>query len=191
MKYDPLPLLHRASSPWGDLLLAATDQGLCSMWFAQGQKHLPDMSAWPTGSNAHITLAQAQLAEYFAGQRRVFDVPLDLRAGTAFQQSVWRAILAIPMGQVVSYGSIAHSLNNPAAVRAVGAATGRNPVGIIVPCHRVVGATGALTGYAGGIDRKIALLQLEGASTAAPQAHTAPKITNTASLQPQLQASLI
>jgi methylated-DNA-[protein]-cysteine S-methyltransferase len=165
MKYTPPPLLHRAPSPWGDLLLAATPQGLCSMWFAHGQKHLPDMRHWPAGRNAHIDQAQAQLAEYFAGQRRVFDVPLDLSAGTAFQQSVWRAILAIPMGQVVSYGSIAQSLRNPAAVRAVGAATGRNPVGIIVPCHRVVGATGALTGYAGGLERKIALLQLEGAST--------------------------
>jgi methylated-DNA-[protein]-cysteine S-methyltransferase len=172
MKYDPAPLLHRTPSPWGDLLLAATPKGLCSMWFAHGQKHVPDMSAWPTGRNAYIDLAQAQLTEYFAGQRRVFDVPLDLSAGTAFQQSVWRAILTIPMGQVVSYGSIAHGLNNPAAVRAVGAATGRNPVGIIVPCHRVVGATGALTGYAGGIDRKIALLQLEGASTV--PLHTAP-----------------
>ena len=165
MKYATKPLLHRTPSPWGDLLLAATPQGLCSMWFAQGQKHLPDMNAWPAGRNAWIDQAQAQLEEYFAGKRRVFDVPLDLSAGTEFQQSVWRAILAIPMGQVVSYGSIAHSLNNPAAVRAVGAATGRNPVGIIVPCHRVVGATGALTGYAGGLARKIALLQLEGANT--------------------------
>lgn len=181
MKYPTPPLLHRTPSPWGDLLLAATPHGLCSMWFAHCQKHVPDMSAWPAGRNAWIDQAQAQLEEYFAGQRRAFDVPLDLSAGTAFQQSVWRAILTIPMGKVVSYSSIAQGLNNPAAVRAVGAATGRNPVGIIVPCHRVVGATGALTGYAGGLERKVALLKLEGASTMPPR----PK-----SLQP-LQASLI
>ena len=180
MKYDIPPLLHRTTSPWDDLLLAATPKGLCGVWF-DNQKHFPELKAWPAGRNTWIDQAQVQLAEYFSGQRRLFDVPLDLGAGTAFQQSVWRAILAIPMGQVVSYGSIAQGLNNPAAVRAVGAATGRNPVGIIVPCHRVVGATGALTGYAGGIDRKIALLQLEGANTVPLQ--TAPA--------QHLQASLV
>ncbi len=174
MKYATKPLVHRTPAPWGNLLLAATPQGLCGMWFAQGQKHLPDMSTWPAGRNEYTTQALAQLEEYFAGQRRVFNVPLDLSAGTAFQQSVWRTILTIPLGQVVSYGSIAHSLNNPAAVRAVGAATGRNPVGIIVPCHRVVGATGALTGYAGGLERKVALLKLEGASTVPPQSKPPP-----------------
>jgi methylated-DNA-[protein]-cysteine S-methyltransferase len=172
MKYNSLPLLHRAASHWGDLILAATPKGLCGVWF-DNQKHFPELKAWPVGRNTWIDQAQAQLAEYFAGQRRVFDVPLDLGAGTEFQQSVWRAILTIPIGQVVSYGSIALSLNNPAAVRAVGAATGRNPVGIIVPCHRVVGATGALTGYAGGLERKIALLKLEGANT------VAQKVTST------------
>jgi methylated-DNA-[protein]-cysteine S-methyltransferase len=161
--YNPPPLLHRAPSPWGELILAATANGLCSMWFAHGQKHVPDMRGWPTGRNSYIDQAQAQLSEYFAGQRSVFDVQLDLTAGTAFQQSVWRAILTIPMGQVTSYSSIAQAINNPAAVRAVGAATGRNPVGIIVPCHRVVGVGGALTGYAGGLERKTALLQLENA----------------------------
>ena len=185
MKYDIPPLLHRTTSPWGDLLLAATPKGLCGVWF-DNQKHFPELKAWPTGRNAYIDQAQAQLGDYFAGQRRVFDVPLDLSAGTAFQQSVWRAILAIPMGQVVSYGSIAHSLNNPAAVRAVGAATGRNPVGIIVPCHRVVGATGALTGYAGGLERKVALLKLECANTIPPST-LSPSIKTP---QP-LQASLI
>ena len=157
----PLPLLHRATSPLGDILLAATDKGLYGLWF-DGQKHLPDMSAWPTGRNAVIDLAQQQMQEYFAGQRRSFDLPLDLSAGTAFQQSVWQALLAIPCGGHSSYGAIAQRIRNPKAVRAVGAAVGRNPISVIVPCHRVLGADGSLTGYAGGLARKTALLQREG-----------------------------
>jgi methylated-DNA-[protein]-cysteine S-methyltransferase len=172
MKNTVLPLLHRSPSPWGDLLIAATDQGLCGVWF-DGQKHLPDISAWPAGRNGFTDLAVQQLGEYFAGQRTQFDIALDLRAGTAFQQSVWRALLTIDCGQHTSYGAIAQRIHNPAAVRAVGAAVGRNPVGIIVPCHRVLGADGSLTGYAGGLERKTALLQLEGvlpAQTAVAQA---------------------
>ena len=103
---------------------------------------------------------------YFAGQLRAFDVPLDLSAGTPFQQSVWAALLNIPSGQSQSYGDLARHLNNPKAVRAVGAAVGRNPVGIIVPCHRILGAGGQLTGYAGGLWRKQALLKLEGHAAA-------------------------
>jgi methylated-DNA-[protein]-cysteine S-methyltransferase len=161
MKNTTFPLLHRTASPLGDLLLAATEQGLCGLWF-DGQKHMPDMQGWPTGRNAVIDEAQQQMAQYFAKQRTVFDLPLDLRVGTAFQQSVWRALLAIASGQHSSYGSIAQRISNPKAVRAVGAAVGRNPISVIVPCHRVLGASGALTGYAGGLDRKTALLQLEG-----------------------------
>jgi methylated-DNA-[protein]-cysteine S-methyltransferase len=104
-----------------------------------------------------------QLALYFAGQRHDFDLPLDLSGGTEFQQAVWRALLTIPSGQTTSYGQISQSISNPMAVRAVGAAVGRNPISIIVPCHRVLGADGSLTGYAGGLDRKTALLRLEGA----------------------------
>ncbi len=162
MKTTTFPLLHRTASPLGDILLAATDQGLCGLWFADGQKHMPDMHGWPTGHNAVIDLAQQQMAQYFAKQRTVFDLPLDLRVGTPFQQAVWRALLAIGSGQHSSYGSIAKHIGNPQAVRAVGAAVGRNPISVIVPCHRVLGASGALTGYAGGLERKTALLQLEG-----------------------------
>ena len=103
------------------------------------------------------------MREYFAGTRTAFELPLDLQGGTVFQQSVWQALLSIPRGGTTSYGVISRSIGQPAAVRAVGAAVGRNPVSIVVPCHRVLGAGGALTGYAGGLDRKTALLRLEGA----------------------------
>jgi methylated-DNA-[protein]-cysteine S-methyltransferase len=162
MKTITFPLLHRTSSPLGDILLAATDQGLSGLWFADGQKHMPDMHGWPTGRNTVIEQAQQQMQQYFAKQRAVFDLPLDLRVGTPFQQSVWHALLSIASGQHSSYGNIAKHIGNPQAVRAVGAAVGRNPISVIVPCHRVLGASGALTGYAGGLERKTALLQLEG-----------------------------
>jgi methylated-DNA-[protein]-cysteine S-methyltransferase len=167
MKTTVFPLLHRIPSPWGQLLLAATDTGLCGVWF-DGQKHLPQAAAWPTGHNTFIDQATLQLKEYFAGQRTAFNITLDLSAGTAFQQSVWQALLSISFGQHSSYSAIAQRIGNPAAVRAVGAAVGRNPVGIIVPCHRVLGADGALTGYAGGLERKTALLKLEGVLPAKP-----------------------
>jgi methylated-DNA-[protein]-cysteine S-methyltransferase len=172
MKTTTFPLLHRATSPLGDILLAATDHGLCGLWFADGQKHMPDMYGWPTGCNTVIEQAQQQMQQYFAKQRSAFELPLDLRAGTPFQQSVWRALLGIASGQHSSYGSIAKHIGNPQAVRAVGAAVGRNPISVIVPCHRVLGASGALTGYAGGLERKAALLQLEGVllATAGAQA---------------------
>jgi len=112
--------------------------------------------------NALMGRAAQQLNEYFAGKRTHFDLPLDLGSGTAFQQSVWRNLLKIPAGKTVSYGAISHSIGKPKAMRAVGAAVGRNPFSIVVPCHRVIGSDGALTGYAGGLDRKVALLTLEG-----------------------------
>lgn len=115
-----------------------------------------------------LKLAARQLSEYFTGQRSAFDVPLDLRRGTAFQQSVWQALLAISHGDVVSYGEISRRIGNPTAVRAVGGAIGRNPLSIVVPCHRVTGGSGALTGYAGGLERKTALLRLEGARREQP-----------------------
>jgi methylated-DNA-[protein]-cysteine S-methyltransferase len=154
-------LLHRAATPLGDILLAASDQALCGLWF-DGQKHLPDMTGWPAGHNAVIDRAVQQMQQYFANQRSGFDLPLDLSAGTAFQQAVWQALLSIPCGQHSSYGAIALRIRNPKAVRAVGAAVGRNPISVIVPCHRVLGTSGDLTGYAGGLERKIALLQREG-----------------------------
>ena len=153
------------NGPLGPMILAASPQGLCGVWF-EGQRHGPTearMQSWTTDS-AHTLLQSAsqQLLAYFAGELTSFDVPLDLSAGTPFQQSVWRALLSIPSGAHQSYGDVARQLNNPQAVRAVGAAVGRNPVSIIVPCHRVLGAGGQLTGYAGGLWRKQALLKLEG-----------------------------
>ena len=111
---------------------------------------------------AHSVLrdAQRQLNEYFAGQRRVFSLPLDFK-GTDFQQRVWQALLTIPYGQTRSYLQIAEQLGNPKAVRAVGAANGKNPISIIAPCHRVIGSNGRLTGFAGGLDAKARLLALE------------------------------
>ena len=154
-------------SPLGSIILAATGQGLAGLWF-EGQRHFPrpreGVHRWPHDPD-HPVLRQAivQLGAYFAGRQTVFDLPLDLSGGTAFQRSVWSALRDIPRGGTVRYGDISQRIGKPAAVRAVGAAIGRNPISIIVPCHRVIGASGALTGYAGGLDRKTALLRLEGA----------------------------
>ena len=149
-------------SPLGPMQLAAASNQLVGVWF-DGQAHLPDPSAW-TAAPQHPLLLQAaqQLAQYFAGQRQHFDLPLDLSSGTAFQQTVWQALHGITPGHTCSYQALAQRIGRPSAARAVGAAVGRNPLSIIVPCHRVVGANGALTGYAGGLQRKTALLQLEG-----------------------------
>ncbi|MEJ7688227.1 MAG: methylated-DNA--[protein]-cysteine S-methyltransferase [Variovorax sp.] len=151
-------------SPLGDITLAATDAGLAGAWFDR-QRHWPDTSGWQI-DDAHPVLreAAAQLRDYFAGRRSHSELPLDLSHGTAFQQAVWQALLGIPSGRTTSYGALSAVVGNPAAVRAVGAAVGRNPISVIVPCHRVLGAGGALTGYAGGLERKSALLALEGAS---------------------------
>jgi methylated-DNA-[protein]-cysteine S-methyltransferase len=168
MKFDPSIVQTRVPSPLGTIAIAATDKGLTGLWFVEGQRYLPTElngpATWPEDA-AHPVLKQVsqQLNEYFAGQRNHFDVPLDLGCGTAFQQSVWQALLAIAQGETVSYGEVSRRIGKPAAVRAVGGAVGRNPVSIIVPCHRVMGSNGALTGYAGGLARKTALLRLEGA----------------------------
>ena len=167
MKFDTSIVQTTFQSPLGSITIAATNTGLAGLWF-EDQKHLPPALTgapiWPTDPS-HPVLKQVsqQLSEYFAGQRVRFDVSIDLAAGTAFQQSVWQALLAIAPGETASYSDISRRIGKPAAVRAVGAAVGRNPVSIIVPCHRVLGANGALTGYAGGLARKTALLQLEGA----------------------------
>jgi len=163
MKLNEQLVCARYASPLGPMLLAASDAGLAGVWF-EGQRHQPDTSDWPRNDRHPLLLqAIAQLDEYFAGTRDHFDMPLDLQGGTAFQQSVWQALLRIPPGGTTSYGSLSESIGKPAAVRAVGAAVGRNPVSIVVPCHRVLGSDGSLTGYAGGLERKSALLQLEGA----------------------------
>ena len=149
-------------SPIGRLILAATSNRLVGVWFAD-QAYLPDLSTWALNADHPVLQqAQTQLTDYFAGRRSHFDLPLDFSCGTDFQQQVWRALLEIPCGATCSYGDLSVSIGKPSAVRAVGGAIGRNPLGIIVPCHRVIGANGALTGYTGGLKRKTALLKLEG-----------------------------
>ncbi len=161
---------QQLDSPLGPMILAATAQGLCGVWFV-GQRHGPTeerMRNWaPQTSHDLLQETARQLRAYFAGELRAFDLPLDLSKGTPFQQSVWRALLHITHGKNQSYGDLARDLSNPKAVRAVGAAVGRNPLSIIVPCHRILGAGGQLTGYAGGLWRKQALLSLEGHPLAA------------------------
>lgn len=158
----------RTNTPLGPLQLARTDSGLCGAWFVEDQKHAPDPARFaPEQNNPDDPLLQLvaqQLAAYFRGQLHTFDVPLDLSAGTPFQQAVWRSLLDIPQGKTSSYLALAQQLGKPSATRAVGAAVGRNPVSLLVPCHRVLGSNGQLTGYAGGLWRKQALLQLEGHS---------------------------
>ena len=157
------PVRHTMPSPLGRILLAASTHHLVGVWFEQDQRHLPAFAQWQT-DDAHPVLERAklQLSEYFKGQRRQFDLPVRLDSGTTFQQKVWQQLLAIEPGQTTTYADIAAALGQPSAVRAVGGAVGRNPVSIIVPCHRVIGRDGSLTGYAGGLDRKVALLRLEG-----------------------------
>ena len=152
----------RADSPLGPLLLAATTRGLAGVWF-DGQAHHPGpIEAPQDATNPFIAQALRELAAYWKGDAGAFQVPLDA-AGTEFQRAVWAALLQIPRGATRTYGEIARRCSRPAAVRAVGAAVGRNPLSVIVPCHRVLGSDGSLTGYAGGLPRKQALLQLEGA----------------------------
>jgi methylated-DNA-[protein]-cysteine S-methyltransferase len=158
----------RTESPLGPITLLASPDGLCGAWF-DDQKHGPSVAEqkhWrPDTQHPLLRQADQQLQAYFAGKLTGFDLPLDLSNGTAFQQAVWQALLTIPSGSSQSYGELARRLDNPKAVRAVGAAVGRNPVSIIVPCHRILGAGGQLTGYAGGLWRKQALLKLEGHPT--------------------------
>ena len=161
MKFNFLPVRSARQTPLGPMTLAAHDGMLVGAWF-DGQQHQPDMANWPSDESHPVLLAAAvQLSEYFAGQRHAFDIPLGLNSGTPFQQSVWRALLNIGSGSTWSYGMISAHLGKPRAVRAVAAAIGRNPISIVVPCHRVIGSNGALTGYAGGLNRKATLLQLE------------------------------
>jgi methylated-DNA-[protein]-cysteine S-methyltransferase len=149
-------------SPIGGMLLAASDAGLSGVYFDR-QKHHPRKGAgWKHDpDNPHLKRAKRQLAEYFAGRRRTFDLALD-PAGTGFQRAVWKAISGVRFGETISYGELARRAGVPGSARAAGAATGRNPIGIVVPCHRIMGADGSLTGYAGGLAKKRALLALEG-----------------------------
>ena len=153
----------RIATPLGPLTAAATDQGLAGLWF-DGQAHHPGPLDAPVAPNHPMLKAgERALAAYFDGATQpLHGLALDMH-GTAFQQAVWLALQALARGQTASYGQIAIAVGSPAAVRAAGAAIGRNPVSVLVPCHRVLGRDGSLTGYAGGLDRKQALLRLEGA----------------------------
>lgn len=151
---------HLVDTPLGPLRIVRTARGLAGLWF-EGQQHHPGELALPHQPDDPLLRETAkQLAQYFAGGRGRFELPLDLQ-GTPFQQSVWQSLLHIPAGSTRSYGELARELGSPAAVRAVGAAVGRNPASLVVPCHRVLGGDGSLTGYAGGLERKRALLALE------------------------------
>lgn len=148
-------------SPVGKLKLVAGDKALVAvLWGSDSPERVPFDALVKQTAHPILTKTERQLREYFAGKRKSFSVALDLR-GTSFQQSVWEALLAIPFGETRSYGDLARKLGNPQAARAVGAASGRNPLSIIVPCHRLVGSTGKLTGFAGGLEAKSRLLAIE------------------------------
>jgi methylated-DNA-[protein]-cysteine S-methyltransferase len=165
----PTPKRHvskRGRSPVGTLTLVASDQGLAAILWEHDRPGRVRLNIEAEDDRHPVLLeAERQLEEYFAGQRTRFTLPLDL-SGTPFQRQVWRALLTIPFGETRSYAQIARQIGKPGAARAVGAANGRNPVSIVAPCHRVIGSTGALTGFGGGLDVKARLLALEGAGSA-------------------------
>jgi methylated-DNA-[protein]-cysteine S-methyltransferase len=148
-------------SPVGPLVLVAQDDALAALHMHE-QRHLPDPATYGAPDDGALPAVGEQLDAYFAGQLTSFDVPLHLE-GTPFQLRVWSALREIPYGRTASYGELAARIGRPTASRAVGMANGRNPIAIIVPCHRVVGSDGRLVGYGGGVDRKRRLLALEGA----------------------------
>jgi methylated-DNA-[protein]-cysteine S-methyltransferase len=156
----------RLATPLGPMTAAATAQGLAGLWFDEQKHHPGPLDAPVQPQQRWLLAARHALERWFDGHD--LDpgaLPLDLH-GTAFQQAVWSALLHIPRGRTCSYGALAQGLGRPAAVRAAAAAVGRNPVSVLVPCHRVLGADGSLTGYAGGLERKQALLALEAAGRA-------------------------
>ena len=146
-------------SPVGPLTLVADGHRLAGLYMHE-QRHLPSADAFGARDDAALPAAREQLSAYFRGELREFDLPLGA-AGTPFQQQVWAALREVPYGSTCTYGDLAAAIGRPSAVRAVGAANGRNPICVVVPCHRVVGAGGSLTGYAGGLERKSYLLSLE------------------------------
>jgi methylated-DNA-[protein]-cysteine S-methyltransferase len=148
-------------SPVGALTLVASEQGLAAiLWKDDSPRRVRLTNVVKDENNPILLETERQLREYFAGERQAFSLKLD-PAGTDFQRRVWNALLTIPYGDTRSYGQIARQIGRPAAVRAVGAANGRNPISIIAPCHRVIGSTGKLTGFAGGLETKARLLELE------------------------------
>ena len=152
---------RRIDSPIGPLMLAADDAGLRHIEF-RDNRHPANRADWHGGDSEILQASEAQLAEYFAGTRTSFDLPLAPQ-GTAFQLQVWHELARIPFGATISYAQLAQRIGKPEAVRAVGAANGRNPLPIVLPCHRVIGADGALVGFGGGLPVKEFLLRLEGA----------------------------
>jgi methylated-DNA-[protein]-cysteine S-methyltransferase len=155
-------------SPIGELLLLGDGDALHGLYMQDGRKPVEVAPQWER-SAAPFTGVQAQLREYFAGERTAFEAPLAMD-GTRFERRVWRALIDIPYGETVSYGEIARRIDQPSAARAVGLANGRNPIAVIVPCHRVIGADGTLTGYGGGLERKRFLLDLEAGVLSLPAA---------------------
>lgn len=153
---------RRIPSPVGPLLIAASDAGLHALEFPQNRHPARRWSPWESGDHAVLRETQAQLNAYFAGTLKAFDLPLAPR-GTTFQEQVWTTLASIPYGSTWRYADLANALGKPTATRAVGAANGRNPLPIVLPCHRVIGANGALTGFGGGLPTKEFLLRLEGA----------------------------
>ena len=151
--------LDTLDTPLGTLQIEATERGLCGIWFPSRS-----INQGPTpGKNRVISLAKQELNAYFAGDLTTFSVPLDWQ-GTRFQESVWQALLAVPFGKTATYGDVARAIGRPRSSRPVGGAVGKNPLPIIVPCHRVIGSDRSLTGFTGGLDIKIRLLELEGHS---------------------------
>jgi methylated-DNA-[protein]-cysteine S-methyltransferase len=149
-------------SPVGELKLVASDAGLAAiLWEHDDPLRVRLNIVAENKTHPMLLKAEQQLNEYFSGRRNAFDLTLDF-AGTEFQRKVWAALLTIPFGETRSYGQIAAQIGNPKAVRAVGAANGKNPISIIAPCHRVIGSNGKLTGFAGGLETKAQLLGLEG-----------------------------
>lgn len=157
----------RIGSPIGPLLLAASDTGMHAIEFQDARHPVRRGDDWQEGSHPLLQRAEKQLREYFAGRRRSFDLPLAPQ-GTPFQREVWQALASIPYGKTSSYGELAARVGKPSASRAVGAANGRNPLPIVLPCHRVIGADGSLTGFGGGLPAKQFLLRLEGALPPGP-----------------------
>jgi methylated-DNA-[protein]-cysteine S-methyltransferase len=150
------------ASPIGNLKLVASDKGLVAiLWQTDSPRRVRLTDLVENPEHPVLLRTEQELNEYFSAKRDAFTVPLDMR-GTTFQKQVWEALLGIPFGETRTYGQLANQLNNPRATRAVGAANGRNPIAIIVPCHRVIGFSGKLTGFAGGLDAKAHLLKLEG-----------------------------
>ena len=162
-------------SPVGPLRIAASERGLRAVYLSK-QRHMPDTAPphWLPASSADamqirvLDGARRQLDDYFAGRLTAFDVALDAE-GTDFQRTVWRGLGAIGYGETISYGELARRIGQPRAVRAIGLANGRNPISIIVPCHRVIGADGSMTGYGGGVERKVFLLAHEARIAGRPQ----------------------